>query len=285
MIQIERVGWSETTDPCCWHVKMRGMAKRKRVDQLLLEREIAKDLEEARLLVMAGKVYHQDQVVIQPSLQIAADAELRVLQDSRFVSRGGEKLQAAFEHFPLSVDQLVCADIGASTGGFTDCLLQHGAARVYAIDVGYGLLDWGLRNHPRVLVMERTNARKLSLLPEEIDFFSVDVSFISLKKLLPQASRWYRPRGGEAVILIKPQFEASREEAARGEGVIRDAGIHRRILTEVLDFASRNRFQIKGLIRSPLLGPDGNCEFLAWLGFPAMADQTLDLQLLISGLL
>jgi 23S rRNA (cytidine1920-2'-O)/16S rRNA (cytidine1409-2'-O)-methyltransferase len=185
--------------------------------------------------------------------------------------------------FSLSLDQRICADIGASTGGFTDCLLQHGADKVYAIDVGYGLLDWRLRNNPRVIVMERTNARSLTSLPDKIDFFAADVSFISLKKILPAAAQLFGPGGGEALVLIKPQFEATRQEAARGSGVIKDPEIHQRVIKEILEFAGENNFQIKGLMPSPLLGPDGNREFFAWLGYPSNSDQTQKIQNLITG--
>ncbi len=215
---------------------------------------------------------------MKASQLVLPEDDLRVLPDPRFVSRGGEKLQAAFDHFPISVNQLVCADIGASTGGFTDCLLQNGASRVLAIDVGYGILDWRLRNDPRVVVIERTNARTLENVPIEVEFITADVSFISIRKILPTASHWYRPGGGDAVVLIKPQFEATREESARGAGVITDPDIHQRILAEVLRFAAANHYHIKGLIQSPLLGPEGNVEFLAWLGFPAEGNGEKNIQ-------
>ena len=241
------------------------MAETRRADQLLVEQGLAADLEEASRLVMAGKVRFRGQLVFQASQQLPLEGGLELLPDPPFVSRGGEKLQAAFEAFPISVAGLVCADVGASTGGFTDCLLQQGAARVFSIDVGYGLLDWQLRNHPRVIVLERTNARGLDQLPEQVGFISADVSFISLKKIFPAMAGWYLPEGGQAVVLIKPQFEAEREEAARGSGVIRDPAIHQRVLADVLSAASGEGFQPLGLLRSPLQGPAGNEEFLAWL--------------------
>jgi len=251
------------------HAKILFMAKKTRIDQALVDKELTHDLEEARRLVMAGKILMNDQVVIQPSQMVGLEDSLRIKPSPQYVSRGGEKLQAAFQAFPFSIDQCVCADIGASTGGFTDCMLQYGAKKVYAVDVGYGILDWGLRNDPRVISLERTNARELAALPEAIDFFTVDVSFISLKKILPVAVQWYGPSGGQAVILVKPQFEASREEAAKGTGVIRDPMIHQRILQEILGFAAGINFLTKGLIRSPLLGPEGNIEFLALLEYPS----------------
>jgi 23S rRNA (cytidine1920-2'-O)/16S rRNA (cytidine1409-2'-O)-methyltransferase len=169
---------------------------------------------------------------------------------------------------------LTCADVGASTGGFTDCLLQRGAAKVYAIDVGKGILHWKLRNDPRLIVMEETNARFVESLPEAISLTTIDASFISLKILLPVVKKWLAPslpsgegRRGEVIVLIKPQFEAGKKDVARGDGVIRDAAIHRQVLLDVLTFAQGEGFSVRGLIRSPLLGPKGNAEFLAWLGF------------------
>ena len=248
------------------------MAKKKRVDQVLVERGLANSLDEAKRLVMAGKVLSRNQKVMNASQIVDKPLDITLSKEREFVSRGGEKLQAAFNQFPISVKDQLCADIGASTGGFTDCLLKNGARLVYAIDVGYGILDWRLRNDERVAVLERTNARTLADLPEPISFFSADVSFISLNKILPGASKWYGPGGGEAVILIKPQFEATREEAARGAGVIEDPAIHQRILTEVLGEAELNGYLMNGLIRSPLLGPEGNVEFLAWLDYTHKED-------------
>lgn len=244
------------------------MAKRLRVDQILVERGIASDLDEARRLVMAGKVLTDGQLLVSPSQEVSPDGDLSLTEEAQFVSRGGMKLQAAFQQFDITVDGKVCADVGASTGGFTDCLLQSGASRVYAIDVGHGILDWSLRNNPRVIALERTNARELGELPEPISFITVDVSFISLKAILPAMAGWYSEQGGQAVLLVKPQFEASREESARGSGVISNPDIHRRVLLEVLEFASRIGFGTRGVIRSPLKGPAGNQEFMSWLIFP-----------------
>ncbi|MCD4803104.1 MAG: TlyA family RNA methyltransferase [Anaerolineales bacterium] len=245
------------------------MANNKRMDQILVERGLVNNLEEAKRFIMAGKVRHLGQVVMKASQKVNDVDEITLIQNPKYVSRGGEKLGAAFTQFPLTVSDRVCADVGASTGGFTDCLLINGASRVYSIDVGYGILDWRLRNDPRVVVMERTNARFLASLPEPVEFITVDVSFISLKKILPVISNWFPTGGGEVVVLIKPQFEATREEAARGAGVIRDPEIHQRILTEILSSACEGGYQVNGLIRSPLFGPEGNTEFLAWLSFPS----------------
>lgn len=245
------------------------MAKKQRVDRILVERGMAADLEEARRLVMAGKILSEGQLLFAPSQQIAPDGELSLAKEAHFVSRGGEKLQAAVEGFQISVKGMVCADVGASTGGFTDCLLQNGAARVYAIDVGYGILDWRLRNDSRVVALERTNARELGSLPEAVDFITADVSFISLKLILPALAGWYAERGGQAVLLVKPQFEATRQESAQGAGVISDPEIHSRVVLEVLECAAGEGFGTQGVMRSPLKGPAGNLEFLAWLQFPA----------------
>lgn len=244
------------------------MSKSCRVDQRLLELGLAENLDQARRLVMAGRVLSGGQLISQPSQTVPVDSGLELTPGQRFVSRGGEKLQAAFEEFELEISGRICADVGASTGGFTDCLLQAGAEKVYAIDVGYGILDWTLRNDNRVITLERTNARKLKQLPEPISFFTADVSFISLKKILPSVVNWSSEQGAEGVVLIKPQFEAKKEESAKGEGVISDPAVHRRVLKEILSFSEELNFMIKGLIRSPLIGPAGNQEFLAWLVYP-----------------
>ena len=160
---------------------------------------------------------------------------------------------------------LTCVDVGSSTGGFTDCLLQHGATRVYAVDVGYGILHWKLRQDARVVVMEKTNARFIKEFPEKIDLVTIDASFISLRTLLPVVKTWFKYMPGEAIALIKPQFEAGKKDAARGEGVIRDPEIHRRILEEILLFVSAQKFGVLGLVQSPLTGPKGNIEFLIHL--------------------
>jgi len=247
------------------------MAKGQRIDLSLVSMGLANDLDEANRLVMAGKVQYLGQLVFQSSQQISDPEGITLIPEQKFVSRGGDKLQAAFDQFSIDVDGKVCADIGASSGGFTDCLLQHGAAKVFTIDVGYGILEWKLRNNPRVEVLERTNARNLKELPETVDFITADVSFISLKKVLLPASGWFSKNGGQAVVLIKPQFEATREESARGAGVIVDPAIHQRILLDMLEFSSANGFTPTGLIRSPLQGPAGNVEFLAWMSYPGVS--------------
>ncbi len=242
-----------------------------RLDLLLVERGLAESRAKAQALIMAGEIRVDGEVAIKPAASVEVGARLEVEQGPRFVSRGGEKLDAALEAFGIRVADRICADVGASTGGFTDCLLQRGAARVYAVDVGKGILHWTLRNDPRVVVMEKTNARFVEALPEPVSLVTVDASFISLKILLPAIRGWYgplppAPPGGAAqlVALIKPQFEAGRQDVARGDGVIRDAAVHRQVLLDVLGFADAQGFGVRGLIRSPLLGPKGNAEFLAW---------------------
>jgi 23S rRNA (cytidine1920-2'-O)/16S rRNA (cytidine1409-2'-O)-methyltransferase len=235
-----------------------------RLDVLLVERGLVDSREQGQRLIMAGEVLVDGQPATKPGRRVEPDADVRIKSKPRFASRGGDKLAAALDAFGIQPEGWVCADVGASTGGFTDCLLQAGAARVYAIDVGYGQLDWRLRQDARVVVMERTNARTLERLPEPVDFVSVDASFISLRLLLPPIRGWLRA-GGMAVALVKPQFEAGRREVSKG-GVVRDPAVHRRVLIEVMVAAQGLDFAPLGLIRSPLLGPAGNVEFLLWLG-------------------
>jgi 23S rRNA (cytidine1920-2'-O)/16S rRNA (cytidine1409-2'-O)-methyltransferase len=240
-----------------------GIMEKFRLDVLMVEKGLAESRNLAQRLVMAGQVRVDGQVALKPAVKVAETAEISVDHGPKFVSRGGEKLDAALQAFGLTALQgRVCADVGASTGGFTDCMLQYGAARVYAIDVGYGELHWKLRNDPRVTVMEKTNARFVANLPEPISLISVDASFISLRTLLPVIKAWLAP-DGEVVALIKPQFEAGRAEAAKGEGVIRDPAVHAEVLKTVLMFAQEHGYGLLGLIRSPLTGPKGNVEFLA----------------------
>ena len=235
-----------------------------RLDVLLMERGLAESRAKAHALVMAGQVRVNDQVALKPATAIDPKATLTVNSGPRYVSRGGEKLEGALTTFAIDVTGLVCADVGASTGGFTDCLLQHGAAKVYAIDVGKGILHWKLRNYARVVVMEETNARHVESLPEPVSLVTVDASFISLKILLPVIKKW-EMQNGNIIALIKPQFEAGKKDVSRGDGVIRDPAIHKQVLLDVLGFAQQEGFSVRGLIKSPLLGPKGNAEFLVWL--------------------
>jgi 23S rRNA (cytidine1920-2'-O)/16S rRNA (cytidine1409-2'-O)-methyltransferase len=236
-----------------------------RVDVYLYENKMVESRSLAQRLVMAGEILVNGEKVLKPSQQIDEKANVEIIKGPKFVSRGGEKLEGGLKSFGLvNLTNKICVDVGSSTGGFTDCLLQNGAKKVYAIDVGFGVLHWKLRNDPRVVVMERTNARNVVLLPDAIDIVTVDASFISLKVLLPVIKNWLHAES-QIVMLIKPQFEAGRKDAARGAGVIRDPDIHRKILVEMLDFAILNGFRFKGLIISPLKGPKGNIEFLAHL--------------------
>jgi 23S rRNA (cytidine1920-2'-O)/16S rRNA (cytidine1409-2'-O)-methyltransferase len=251
-----------------------------RVDILLVERGLADSRNQAQRLVMAGQVRAGDQVVTKPSTLLPRDTSLAVVLGPRFVSRGGEKLLAALQAFEVDPEDKTCADVGASTGGFTDCLLQHGATKVYAIDVGQGILHWKLRQDPRVVVMEDCNARYLEHLPEPVELVTIDASFISLKVLLPVVREWFQPTPGSVgeatvIALIKPQFEAGRAEAAHGEGVIRDPAVHRQVLEQVLAFAQSEGYTVRGLLRSPLRGPKGNVEFLAWMDLTAEATRDL----------
>jgi 23S rRNA (cytidine1920-2'-O)/16S rRNA (cytidine1409-2'-O)-methyltransferase len=206
---------------------------------------------------------------MKPGILVAPDAGIRVLAGPQYVSRGGEKLARALEVFALDVHGLTVVDVGASTGGFTDCLLQQGAARVYAIDVGRGLLDWRLRQDPRVVVMERVNIRHLESLPEKGDLATIDVSFISLEKVIPPVVRLLR-RGTRIVALVKPQFQARREEVGKG-GVVRDPKVHAAVLGRFVAWCAGHRLRLLGLTTSPLLGPAGNKEFFVLLGVPAEA--------------
>lgn len=252
---------------------------KQRADALLVERGLAESRTQAQRLVMAGQVRANGQVVPKPSSLLADETSLEVIKGPRYVSRGGEKLEAALGQFEIDPTRWICTDVGSSTGGFTDCLLQHGAAKVYAIDVGKGQLDWKLRQDARVVVMEQTNARNIEKLPEPISLATVDASFISLKTLLPVVRTWLAEKG-QVIALIKPQFEAGKQESSRGEGVIRNPEIHHRILSEVLGFAEQNGFGLLGLIRSPLVGPKGNIEFLLWA--EASARSTLPIDQLIT---
>jgi 23S rRNA (cytidine1920-2'-O)/16S rRNA (cytidine1409-2'-O)-methyltransferase len=254
------------------------MAGKIRLDVLLAERKLAPSRETARRMIMAGEVRVEGEVRDKPGMRVARDAAVEVRQAPRFVSRGGEKLAAALAAFPVGVEGRICADVGASTGGFTDCLLQHGVARVYAIDVGYGQLDYRLRSDPRVVIMERTNARYVAALPEPVSVIAVDVSFIPLRYLLPVFRGWLT-EVADLIVLIKPQFEAGKGQVGKG-GVVRDPEIHRRVLREVLAAAQDSGYAVRGVIPSPLKGPAGNIEFLGWLSI-GLAGSVDDLEQMI----
>lgn len=235
---------------------------KQRLDLLVTERGLAESRAMAQRLIHAGEVLVDGVVVDKPGALVAAAAEVTLQAQPRFVSRGGEKLAAALERFSVPVSGKVAADVGASTGGFTDCLLQCGATRVYALDVGYGQLAWSLRQDPRVVVLERTNARYVAALAEPVDLIVSDVSFISIKIIYATAVHWLKP-AGEVISLIKPQFEAGRRQVGKG-GVVRDPATHRQVLGEVTETLAALGLGLQGLMASPLLGPAGNVEFLGW---------------------
>ena len=235
-----------------------------RLDKLLLVRGLVETRAKARGLIMAGDVLVSGRIVDKAGSQVRGDANVEIKSRLRFVSRGGVKLAAGIECMRLEIDGLVCADVGASTGGFTDCMLQHGVKRVYAIDVGKGILHWRIRNDPRVVLMEETNARYLRDLPEKVGLVTIDASFISLRLLLPMAIRWLERSSGVILALIKPQFEAGRTQVGRG-GVVRSVHVHRQVLRDVCEFAGSIGMHTKNIMQSPLRGPAGNVEFLAFL--------------------
>jgi len=242
------------------------MVKKERRDKLLVSRGLVQSRERARALILAGKVVVGDHAIDKAGTQVAADAELRLKgEDIPFVSRGGVKLAAGLDAFGLSVAGLIAIDVGASTGGFTDCLLQRGALRVYAVDVGYGQLAWSLREDRRVVNLERTNIRELApgALPEQPQVAVIDASFISLDKVLP-ATLGLLASQAVVVALIKPQFEVGRGEVGKG-GVVRDADQHRRVVEQVRRTAETLGCRVLGVIESPILGPKGNREFLIGL--------------------
>ena len=238
---------------------------KQRLDLLLVERGLAESREQARRLIMAGEVLVNDEVSDKPGKNVAVAAALRIRNPLPYVSRGGLKLAAALDEFQIDVTGLKAADVGASTGGFTDCLLQRRVGRVYAIDVGYGQLAWKLRTDSRVIILERTNIRYLEQLPDGVlvDLAVIDASFISLALVLPATLRLLTPEA-QIVALIKPQFEAGKDQVGKG-GVVRDKAVHRRVLTEVMALANQLGLCIAGLTVSPAPGPAGNIEFLVWL--------------------
>lgn len=239
---------------------------KKRLDLLVLEHGLAESREKGKALIMSGLIYVDGQKADKPgdSFEESSKVELRG-KGLRYVSRGGLKLEKAMDSFALSLNGQTCMDVGASTGGFTDCMLQNGAVKVYAVDVGYGQLAWGLRNDPRVVNLERTNARYLTreAVPEDIDFCSMDVSFISLTLLLPVVRQFLSPTG-KAVCLIKPQFEAGRNKVGK-KGVVSDPAVHVEVIRKIVDFSLQNGFSVLGLTFSPVKGPEGNIEYLILL--------------------
>jgi 23S rRNA (cytidine1920-2'-O)/16S rRNA (cytidine1409-2'-O)-methyltransferase len=240
---------------------MKSRTPRVRLDEFLVQRGQAASREKARALILAGRVSVAGSDRVKPGLLIRPDVPVTIAEGPEYVSRGGHKLAHALDTFGASPAGLTCADIGASTGGFTDCLLQRGAARVYAIDVGYGQLAWKLQTDPRVVVLDRTNARYLEKLPELVDLVVADASFISLQTLLPAITRIARP-GGALIALVKPQFEAGKDRVGKG-GVVRDPDVHRDILETFARSMAAANLEVLGLTASPIRGPAGNVEFLA----------------------
>jgi 23S rRNA (cytidine1920-2'-O)/16S rRNA (cytidine1409-2'-O)-methyltransferase len=241
------------------------MGKRQRLDLLLLERGLVDSREDARRKILAGDVLVNDQTATKAGSLIDTGAALRIKAAPRYVSRGGFKLEKALREFAIDVTGKTALDVGASSGGFTDCLLAHGAARVFAVDVGYGQLDWKLRNDPRVVVFEKTNIRYLerSALPGEADLATIDASFISLKLILPRVKALL-PARHEVIALIKPQFEVGKGKVGKG-GVVRSPEEQARVIGEIQERAAAIGYEVAGVTESPLLGPKGNKEFLIYL--------------------
>ncbi len=241
------------------------MAK-ERLDVALVEQGFAESREKAKRLIMSGIVYVNNQKSDKAGNTVKADDVIEVRgQPLKYVSRGGLKLEKAVNVFPIKLNGFICADIGASTGGFTDCMLQNGAEKVYSIDVGYGQLAWKLRTDERVVNLERTNFRYVTKeqIPEDLDFASVDVSFISLSHILP-VMRELLKEGGTAVCLIKPQFEAGKEKVGK-KGVVREKSVHIEVIEKIIDLIDENRFSLLGLDFSPVKGPEGNIEYLVYI--------------------
>ncbi|WDP93106.1 MAG: TlyA family RNA methyltransferase [Desulfobacter sp.] len=244
----------------------KGKANKKRLDLVLVERGLIRSRDRAKAMIMAGKVLVNDMPVDKPGAQVTLDAAIKVkVDDHPYVSRGGLKLEKALTTFPVSAADKICLDIGASTGGFTDCLLKSGAKKVYAVDVGYGQLDWSLRQDDRVVVIERTNIRHLSpdLVAEPMDMVVADTSFISLKTVIPAAEKFMKP-GTVILALIKPQFEAGRENVGKG-GVVKDPAVRAQVVEDIKTFFSDRGYRVNDTVTSPILGPKGNEEYIIFL--------------------
>jgi 23S rRNA (cytidine1920-2'-O)/16S rRNA (cytidine1409-2'-O)-methyltransferase len=242
---------------------------RTRIDALMVERGLARSRNQAQALLMAGQVRVDGEQVTRPGSMVRHSVSVEVIERPAYVSRGGEKLAHALAAFALDVNDFVCVDVGASTGGFTDCLLQNGARKVYAVDVGYGVLDYRLRKDERVVVMERTNARDLQPLPDACDLAVMDVSFIGIEKVIPAVMRSLKA-GASIIALIKPQFQARREEVGK-QGVVKDPQVHAAVLGRVVAWAAGEALRLQGLTTSPLLGPAGNKEFFVCWRLPGAA--------------
>ncbi len=242
---------------------MKDKIKKIRLDRLLVDRGLVESRERGQALILAGQVLVNGQKQDKAGALVPQDADIRIIGELLpYVSRGGLKLEAALRQFKIDVTGKTALDVGASTGGFTDCLLQHGVAKVYAVDVGYGQMAWKIRQDKRVVVVERTNIRDIdpSLIPELIDIVVIDVSFISLEKVIPSVMKFLKPRA-ELIALIKPQFEAGREQVGKG-GIVRDEAARNAAVDRIREFIAGLGFEVKGLIPSPITGQDGNVEFL-----------------------
>ena len=249
----------------CILAELMAKQRKERLDKLLVERGLVATRAKAQAYVMAGEVRVNGEPASKAGMKISAESQLELVNIMPWVGRGGYKLDGALKQFEIDVTGCICADVGACTGGFTDVLIQSGAAKVFAIDVGYGQLDWKLRTDDRVVVMERTNARYLESLDEPVNFVVIDVSFISLKLILPAVKRCLvKDAPFDIVALIKPQFEAGKKQVGSG-GVVRDQAVHRLVLEEILDWCQDNQLYPTGLTRSSIQGADGNVEFLVWL--------------------
>ena len=258
------------------------MSKKIRLDVLLVEKGFVESRQKAQTTIMSGLVFVNNQKVDKPGTSVAEDAQIEVRGNAlRYVSRGGLKLEKAMQTWPIVLEDTICMDVGASTGGFTDCMLQNGAKKVYAVDVGYGQLAWSLRSDERVVCLERTNARYLNheIIPDEPDFSSVDVSFISLKLILPAIAAVLK-ENGHVVCLIKPQFEAGKEKVGK-KGVVRDPAVHLEVLENFLVHAKESGFTVLDLTYSPIRGPEGNIEYLGYLQKAGWVEKTFDLDALV----
>ena len=259
------------------------MSNKKRLDVAMTEQGLAESRQKAQAVIMAGQVFVDDQKVDKAGAPVTEGQNVEIRGKTLpYVSRGGLKLEKAMQLWPIGLHGAVCADIGASTGGFTDCMLQNGAQKVYAVDVGYNQLDYRLRTHPQVVCMERTNARYLTReqIPDPLNFFSVDVSFISLNLILP-ALRPLMQETGEGVCLVKPQFEAGKDKVGK-KGVVRDPAVHLEVLEHFLEHAAHAGFSVKDITFSPIRGPEGNIEYLGYLSVRQGPAYSGDLSALVS---
>ncbi|MBR5232703.1 MAG: TlyA family RNA methyltransferase [Clostridia bacterium] len=253
------------------------MTEKLRLDTRIFELGLTESREKAKAFIMAGQVYVNGMKATKAGMTVTEKDTIEVRGTSEFVSRGGHKLKKAMASFPITLNGKICMDVGASTGGFTDCMLQNGASKVYSVDVGYGQLAWKLRSDSRVVNLERTNIRYVTdeQVPDKIEFFSVDVSFISLTLVLP-ALKNLLSENGEGVCLIKPQFEAGREKVGK-KGVVRDKAVHEEVISKIYEFAISNGYNVLGLDYSPIKGPEGNIEYLIHLGINRQENADVDI--------